>query len=146
MALKTPITLAQWCMKHKILQTMQSIQPERVESTNYNNIQYLGQYTIVQSIYHSPVHPPYSNPSTILRVPRFQIKQSTLITLVKIRPIFKLKRSDIFLISPQKHMLWYSLEVPHRGTSNEYPQHMFHGELRKILCGNPLLSGAMRLT
>ena len=27
---------------------------------------------------------------------------------------------DIFLISQQKHMLWYSLEVPQRGTSNEY--------------------------
>ena len=22
-------------------------------------------------------------------------------------------------------MLWYSLEAPHRGTSNEYPQHMY---------------------
>ena len=22
-------------------------------------------------------------------------------------------------------MLWYSLEAPHRGASNEYPQHMF---------------------
>ena len=46
---------------------------------------------------------------------------------------------NIFLISWRKHMLWvlirsasprktccgYSLEVPHWGTSNEYPQHMF---------------------
>ena len=31
----------------------------------------------------------------------------------------------IFLISPQKHMLWYSLEAPRWGASNEYPQHMF---------------------
>ena len=31
----------------------------------------------------------------------------------------------------------YSLEVPHWGISNEYPQHMFHGEIRKILCGYP---------
>ena len=30
-----------------------------------------------------------------------------------------------FLISLQKHMLWYSLEAPRRGASNEYPQHMF---------------------
>ena len=22
-------------------------------------------------------------------------------------------------------MLWHSLEAPHRGTSNEYPQHVF---------------------
>ena len=32
---------------------------------------------------------------------------------------------NIFLISSRKHMLWYSLEAPCRGTSNEYPQHMF---------------------
>ena len=34
-------------------------------------------------------------------------------------------RKIFFLISPQKHSLWYSLEVPHWGFSNEYPQHMF---------------------
>ena len=31
----------------------------------------------------------------------------------------------IFLISAQKHRLWYSLESPRRGGSNEYPQSMF---------------------
>ena len=31
----------------------------------------------------------------------------------------------IFLISAQNHSLWYSLEPPHRGGSNEYPQSMF---------------------
>ena len=31
----------------------------------------------------------------------------------------------IFLISAQKHRLWYSLEPPRRGGSNEYPQYMF---------------------
>ena len=35
------------------------------------------------------------------------------------------KSADIFLISAQKCMLWHSLEVPHPGTSNEYPQHTF---------------------
>ena len=30
-----------------------------------------------------------------------------------------------FLISAQKHRLWYSLELPRRGGSNEYPQSMF---------------------
>ena len=30
-----------------------------------------------------------------------------------------------FLISAQKHRLWYSLEPPRRGGSNEYPQSMF---------------------
>ena len=31
----------------------------------------------------------------------------------------------IFLISAQKHRLWYSLEPPSRGGSNGYPQSMF---------------------
>ena len=38
---------------------------------------------------------------------------------------FQPKSTDIFLIFPHKHMVWYSLEMPHWGTSNEYPQHMF---------------------
>ena len=37
-------------------------------------------------------------------------------------------------------MLWYSLEVPHRGTSNEYPQHMFLWKYKKNML-IPLLSG-----
>ena len=32
---------------------------------------------------------------------------------------------NIFHIFPLKHMLWYSIEAPHGGASNEYPQHMF---------------------
>ena len=31
----------------------------------------------------------------------------------------------IFLISAQRHRLWYSLKPPRRGGSNEYPQSMF---------------------
>ena len=31
----------------------------------------------------------------------------------------------ISLISAEKHRLWYSLEPPRRGGSNEYPQSMF---------------------
>ena len=31
----------------------------------------------------------------------------------------------IFLISAQKHRLWYSLEPPRQGGSNEYSQSMF---------------------
>ena len=38
----------------------------------------------------------------------------------------------IFLISAQKHRLWYSLEPPRRGGSNEYPQSMFWAEVWKI--------------
>ena len=37
-------------------------------------------------------------------------------------------------------MLWYSLEAHHWGTSNE-----FHGEIRNILIGCPLLCGAIFL-
>ena len=36
-----------------------------------------------------------------------------------------------FLISKQKHMLWYSLEAPRQGASNEYPQHMFLSRNKK---------------
>ena len=32
-------------------------------------------------------------------------------------------------------MLWYSLEVPHGGTSNEYDNICFRREIRKILAG-----------
>ena len=41
-------------------------------------------------------------------------------------------QANIFLISPQKHMLWYSLEVPRRGASNEYHNICFRGEIRRI--------------
>ena len=38
----------------------------------------------------------------------------------------------IFLISAQNIDCWYSLEPPHRGGSNEYPQSMFWAEVWKI--------------
>ena len=37
----------------------------------------------------------------------------------------------IFLISAQKHRLWYSLEPPRQGGSNEYPQSMFEEKFEK---------------
>ena len=54
---------------------------------------------------------------------------------------------NTFLISRRKHMLWvlirsasaenlhcgYSLEVPQRGASNEYPQHMFSSRNEALL-------------
>ena len=40
---------------------------------------------------------------------------------------------DIFLISPQKHKLWCSLEAPQGGASNEYPQHMFLWRNKKTI-------------
>ena len=47
---------------------------------------------------------------------------------------FQPKSIDIFLISPGKHMLWYSLEVPHQGASNKYPQQMFSWRNKKKYC------------
>ena len=56
------------------------------------------------------------------------------------KDIFHLISTDIFLIYPQKHMLWYSLEAPCRVASNEYPQYMFSFRNRKIICGDlPLI-------
>ena len=37
------------------------------------------------------------------------------------KALFQPKSICIFLISRQKHMLWYSLEAPRLGASNEYP-------------------------
>ena len=41
------------------------------------------------------------------------------------------KNSDIFLISAQNIDCGYSLEPPHRGGSNEYPQSMFLSRNKK---------------
>ena len=46
---------------------------------------------------------------------------------------FQIKKSDIFNISAQNIDCGYSLEPPHRGGSNEYPQSMFWAEIRKIM-------------
>ena len=44
---------------------------------------------------------------------------------------FQIKNSDIFHVSAQNIYCGYSLETPHRGGSNEYPQSMFWAEIRK---------------
>ena len=44
---------------------------------------------------------------------------------------FSDKNSDIFLISTQNVDCGYSLEPPHRGGSNEYPQPMFLSRNKK---------------
>ena len=44
---------------------------------------------------------------------------------------FQIKKSDIFLISAQNIDCWYSLELPHRGSSNEYPQSMLLSRNKK---------------
>ena len=44
---------------------------------------------------------------------------------------FQIKNSDIFHISDQNTDCGYSLEPPHRGGSNEYPQSMFWSRNKK---------------
>ena len=44
---------------------------------------------------------------------------------------FKIKKSNIFSISAQNLDCGYSLEPPHRGGSNEYPQSMFLSRNKK---------------
>ena len=46
---------------------------------------------------------------------------------------FSDKNSDIFHISAQNIDCGYSLELPHRGGSNKYPQSMFWAEIWKIM-------------
>ena len=46
---------------------------------------------------------------------------------------FQIKNSDIFHNSGQNIDRGYSLELPRRGGSNEYPQSMFWAEIRKIM-------------
>ena len=43
-------------------------------------------------------------------------------------------RDKYFLIFPRKHMLWYSLEAPPWGASNEYPRHMFSWKKYQYTC------------
>ena len=49
----------------------------------------------------------------------------------------------MFLISPRKHTLWYSLEAPWKGTSNEYPHLFSRNKKKKYYVATPFLSGAM---
>ena len=44
---------------------------------------------------------------------------------------FQIKKSDIFHISAQNIGCGYSLELPRRGGSNEYPQTMFFSRNKK---------------
>ena len=53
----------------------------------------------------------------------------------------------IFILFLHKNIhCGYSLEAPHRGTSNEYNNIYFYGEIRKILAEWPLLFGAIAVT
>ena len=63
-----------------------------------------------------------------------------LLTIIAPDKLF-FSSTDTFLISPSKHILWYSLEAPY--ASNEYSQYMFlWRSKKKMLYGYFLLSGA----
>ena len=53
--------------------------------------------------------------------------------LQKLKFSDKKKQTDIFHISAQNIDCGYSLELPRRGGSNEYPQSMFPAKIRKIM-------------
>ena len=46
---------------------------------------------------------------------------------------FQIKKSDIFHIPAQNIDCRYSLQLPHWGSSNEYPQSMFLSRNKKIM-------------
>ena len=58
---------------------------------------------------------------------------------------FETWSANIFLFLNEYIWCGYSLEAPHWGASNEYPQYMFSwkNKKNKKLCGYPLLFGAM---
>ena len=65
-------------------------------------------------------------------------RKDTYSNILKILPPKKIwkfsdKNSVIFHISAQNIGCGYSLELPHWGNSNEYPQSMFWAEIRKIM-------------
>ena len=67
------------------------------------------------------------NPSKLRRPP--SLRKHAYSNILKFLPPknenFQIKHSDIFNVSAQNIDCGYSLEPPHRGGSNEYPQSMF---------------------
>ena len=60
-------------------------------------------------------------------------------TMLQIKHFFQPKMFD------SEKMLWVLIRSSslRRGASNEYHNICFHAEIRKILCGYPILSGAL---
>ena len=81
---------------------------------------------------------PFQSRSLYIRVLVCSNTKTCLYNFDPLKPHFNIVKLGftgvyiIFLISAQKHRLWYSLEPPRRGGSNEYPQSMFWAEIRKI--------------
>ena len=97
---------------------------------------------VIKCINPCPAEPGY----TLLKKPTdlnlhclpFSITKTCLYNIDPLKPHFYIVKLGftgvyiIFLISAQKHRLWYSLELPRRGGSNEYPQSMFWPEVWEI--------------
>ena len=54
----------------------------------------------------------------------------------------KIPNTCIFLISPRKHMFWFLLEAHQQGDYRGTTIYVLHGEIRKILRGDPHWSHA----
>ena len=67
--------------------------------------------------------------------PKYSLRKHAYSNILKILPPknenFQIKNSDIFHIFSQNIDCGYSLEPPHRGSSNEYPQSMFLSRNKK---------------
>ena len=78
-------------------------------------------------------------------LPTISLRKHDYSNILKILPpkieIFQIKNSDIFHISAQNIDCGYSLELPWRGGSNEYPQSMFSSRNMKNIYTpvNPVL-------
>ena len=65
----------------------------------------------------------------------YSLRKHAYSNILKILPPknenFQIQNSDIFHVSAQNIDYMYSLELPHRGGSNEYPQSMFLSRNKK---------------
>ena len=71
--------------------------------------------------------------------PKMRLKHST-----SYGAFFNPKVLIFFLLLHKNIRCWYSLEAPHRGASNEYPQYMFSWRNKKLFTGYPPLSRPMQ--
>ena len=73
----------------------------------------------------------------LFSIQKYSLRKHAYSNILKILPPknenFQIKYFDIFHISAQNIDCGYSLELPRRGGSNEYPQSMIWAEIRKIM-------------
>ena len=75
--------------------------------------------------------------TTTLTIKGQALRKHAYSNILKILPPknenFQIKNSDMFHVSVQNIDCGYSLEPPHRGGSNGYPQSIFCAKIRKIM-------------